>query len=362
MAKVHTDAHTHPLTCSAGEDLHHSRNRLQHKKFPQRRELSCKPDTQRHLQHHRIRCVSCVCVRWLPNDDDEDIQPVPGIPEEGEVSHTEASGQDLQDDVEGINSHEHVPVRRQVSSDQPPQVKPLSDSRTHLRMRGVLLRCCSLEWPLCIFFLYLKAFNAPWQQRIHSDGLNFSKDTLTLCFCCESSLLRSTVNICSSSLLPVFLVHTDIRGHAVPLSSERLILKWRCDVVSFSPTVAHLGQSLCRNVDNWWPSELCYQRRSTYICTQCGSLSWWSHLHSTEHQVQARVCVRVCVRARACVFVRVRVCVCACVCACVCVCVLTHSIYVLRTGTLIIMNTQFIRIVNIRQKLNKVCILRKTTC
>lgn len=43
--------------------------------------------------------------------DVEDIQPVPGIPEEGEPSKADSSWQKLQDELTDVDNHEHIPVR-----------------------------------------------------------------------------------------------------------------------------------------------------------------------------------------------------------------------------------------------------------
>lgn len=57
----------------------------------------------------------CVCVMeyWLlRRADDHDVQPVPRVSEEGEFSHTEASGHDLYDGIKSVDSHKHASVKR----------------------------------------------------------------------------------------------------------------------------------------------------------------------------------------------------------------------------------------------------------
>lgn len=45
------------------------------------------------------------------HDDDAEVQPVPGVSQEGERSHTEPSGQDLDKRLEGVDAGEGVPER-----------------------------------------------------------------------------------------------------------------------------------------------------------------------------------------------------------------------------------------------------------
>lgn len=46
------------------------------------------------------------------HDDDAEVQPVPGVPQEGEGAHTEPSGQDLNERLEGVDTCEGVPAGR----------------------------------------------------------------------------------------------------------------------------------------------------------------------------------------------------------------------------------------------------------
>lgn len=48
---------------------------------------------------------------WLlPRADDEQVQPVPGVSEEGEGPDTEASGHHFNDDFKRVDGYEHVSV------------------------------------------------------------------------------------------------------------------------------------------------------------------------------------------------------------------------------------------------------------
>lgn len=55
----------------------------------------------------------CVCV-WVcvfdsRHDNDAEVEPVPGVPQEGERSHTETSGQDLNERLKRVDTCEGVP-------------------------------------------------------------------------------------------------------------------------------------------------------------------------------------------------------------------------------------------------------------
>lgn len=45
------------------------------------------------------------------HDDDTEVQPVPGVSQEGEGSHTESSGQDLDERLKGVDARECVPEK-----------------------------------------------------------------------------------------------------------------------------------------------------------------------------------------------------------------------------------------------------------
>lgn len=45
------------------------------------------------------------------HDDDAEVQPVPGVSQEGEGSHTESSGQDLDERLKGVDACECVPEK-----------------------------------------------------------------------------------------------------------------------------------------------------------------------------------------------------------------------------------------------------------
>lgn len=50
-----------------------------------------------------------VSLEYLRHDDYTEIQPVPGIPEEGEGSNAESSGQNFDQRFESVNASESVP-------------------------------------------------------------------------------------------------------------------------------------------------------------------------------------------------------------------------------------------------------------
>lgn len=57
--------------------------------------------------------TTCVCV-WVcvfdsRHDNDAEVQPVPGVPQEGERSQTETSGQDLNERLKCVDTCEGVP-------------------------------------------------------------------------------------------------------------------------------------------------------------------------------------------------------------------------------------------------------------
>lgn len=51
------------------------------------------------------------------HDNDAEVQPVPGVSQEGEGSHTESSGQYLDERLEGIDARKGVP-EREVEEDE----------------------------------------------------------------------------------------------------------------------------------------------------------------------------------------------------------------------------------------------------
>lgn len=57
----------------------------------------------------------CVCVSVLlcdsRHDDDAEVEPVPGVSQEGERSHTETPRQDLYERLEGVDTCEGIPER-----------------------------------------------------------------------------------------------------------------------------------------------------------------------------------------------------------------------------------------------------------
>lgn len=52
-----------------------------------------------------------MCAGDSRHDDDAEVEPVPGVPEEGEGPHTETPGQDLYEGLEGVDAREGVPER-----------------------------------------------------------------------------------------------------------------------------------------------------------------------------------------------------------------------------------------------------------
>lgn len=55
--------------------------------------------------------IVCVCVFDSRHDDDAKVEPVPGVPQEGEGSHTETPRQDLYERLECIDTCEGIPER-----------------------------------------------------------------------------------------------------------------------------------------------------------------------------------------------------------------------------------------------------------
>lgn len=55
----------------------------------------------------------CVCVFEFDSrhDDDAEVEPVPGVPQEGEGPHTETPRQDLYERLERIDTCEGIPER-----------------------------------------------------------------------------------------------------------------------------------------------------------------------------------------------------------------------------------------------------------
>lgn len=51
---------------------------------------------------------------YLRHEDDTEIQPVPRIPQESELAHAEAPGQDLDEGLESVNPCERVPGERDI--------------------------------------------------------------------------------------------------------------------------------------------------------------------------------------------------------------------------------------------------------
>lgn len=60
-------------------------------------------------QHLHVTTHYCVCAFDSRHDNDAEVEPVPGVPQEGEGSHTEASGQDLNDRFKRVDTCEGVP-------------------------------------------------------------------------------------------------------------------------------------------------------------------------------------------------------------------------------------------------------------
>ena len=58
-----------------------------------------------------------MCYWLLRQDDDNDVQPVPWVSEEGELSNTEASGHNLYNGFECVDCHEHVSVWRKKNAE-----------------------------------------------------------------------------------------------------------------------------------------------------------------------------------------------------------------------------------------------------
>ena len=52
--------------------------------------------------------------RYSRHGYNTEVQPVPGIPEEGELPHTEAPGQNLDQGLEGVDPSESVPAKDQT--------------------------------------------------------------------------------------------------------------------------------------------------------------------------------------------------------------------------------------------------------
>lgn len=53
----------------------------------------------------------CVCAFDSRHDDDAEVEPVPGVPQEGEGSHTETPRQDLYERLERVDTGEGIPER-----------------------------------------------------------------------------------------------------------------------------------------------------------------------------------------------------------------------------------------------------------
>lgn len=51
-----------------------------------------------------------MCYWLLRQDDDNEVQPVPRVSEEGELSNTEASGHNLYNGFECVDGREHESV------------------------------------------------------------------------------------------------------------------------------------------------------------------------------------------------------------------------------------------------------------
>lgn len=56
----------------------------------------------------------CVWVFDSRHDNDAEVEPVPGVPQEGERSHTETSGQDLNERLKRVDTCEGVPERGMI--------------------------------------------------------------------------------------------------------------------------------------------------------------------------------------------------------------------------------------------------------
>lgn len=54
--------------------------------------------------------------RYSRHQDDAEIQPVPGVPQESELPHAEATGQDLNERLKGVDPCECVPAHTQTTA------------------------------------------------------------------------------------------------------------------------------------------------------------------------------------------------------------------------------------------------------